>query len=178
MRTGILTIGDRVSQGACEDKSGPALRWSVEGRGWKVEAAAVVPDEVYKIGNVVIEWCERYRLDLILTTGGVGAGPRDITPEAMVLLFDKELPGFGELMRRNGAIFTELSYLSRGTAGIRGNTLIVCLPGSASEAVQSLDAVAPLIRRVMHLIKEGAQPAEKETVSEKTELPPAEAPLS
>ncbi len=159
-RIAILTVSDRASRGAYEDLSGPAverwLRTTVAGPCAYVRR--VVPDGVESVGNALVELCDRDGADLVLTTGGTGPAPRDLTPEAMRAVIDKELPGFGELMRKASLAEVPTAILSRQTAGIRGRTLIVNLPGKPSAIATCLAAVFPAIPYCLELI--GARPIE------------------
>lgn len=145
METAVLTISDGCHQGEREDLSGAALRQEIEGRGWSVSDWAVVPDEVDSIRGRLQLWLDRPEIDLIVSTGGTGLSPRDVTPEAVAPLLDKEAPGLAELMRLRGLEKTDFAALSRSLAGVMGSKLILCLPGSPKGAVESLQAVAKLI---------------------------------
>ena len=138
---GILTISDRCSKGLRRDESGPALLRLVESQGWQVVQSAVEPDEREKIRETLLDWSDGKRLALILTTGGTGLGPRDVTPEATRGVLDKELPGLTEWMRLEGSKKSEHTLLSRALAGARGRSLIINLPGSPRGAADSLQAV-------------------------------------
>jgi molybdenum cofactor synthesis domain-containing protein len=147
LKAGLLTVSDRCSAGQAQDRSGPALERLIEAHGWAVAARDVVPDEPARIKELVLRWAH---LDLIVTTGGTGLGPRDVTPESVRPLLDKEIPGFGELMRAEGRKSTPLAVLSRSLAGLRGKTLILCVPGSARGAEESFRAVADLIEHALN----------------------------
>lgn len=157
MKIGILTISDRASAGTYEDLSGPAIM------GWLETAVTtdyeiaykVVPDGVDSVAAALIELAEVDACGLILTTGGTGPSPRDQTPEAMERVLEKELRGFGEQMRRASLEQTPTAILSRQTAGIRGKSLIVNLPGKPSAIDDCLNAVFPAIPYCIDLI-EGA----------------------
>ena len=152
IRVGILTISDRCSQGVAQDLSGPALRSIVEEKGWVVAAVGIVPDEKTKIIEQLLAWSDRQKLNVILTTGGTGLGPRDVTTEATRVVLEKELPGFSELMRLKGLDHTPLAPLSRSLTGVRGETIILNFPGSPAGAVQSLQAVEYLIPHALRMI--------------------------
>lgn len=154
VRCGILTVSDRASRGEYRDETGPRLRELLEAKGWSVDQARVVPDETFPLRAVVQKWSEE-GLDLVLAAGGTGITRRDITPEALKPLLDKELPGFGELMRAEGVKNTKKAALSRSFAGTRGQTLIIAVPGSPRGASESLEAVADLVPAVLSLLKEG-----------------------
>ena len=152
LTVGILTVSDTCSRGRAEDGSGKALAKLVQEAGWKVEVRAVVPDEAREIRAIMKEWADDLRLSLILTTGGTGAGPRDVTPEATEKLLERALPGLPELIRREGVKSNPRAALSRGLAGIRGKTLIINLPGSPRGAAESFQAVAGLIPHALEVM--------------------------
>lgn len=154
----IVTISDSAVAGTREDKSGPALEQRVRELGWTVAQRAVVPDDRTLIAKTIVNFGH---LDLILTTGGTGLAPRDVTPEAVKLIADREVPGFGELMRSEGLKSTRFAPLSRGGAATRGSALIVMLPGSPRGAVESLNAVAHLIPHVVDLLHGRTEHKEK-----------------
>jgi molybdenum cofactor synthesis domain-containing protein len=156
---GILTISDRCSRGEAEDASGPAIRRiAMERLGAEVKAEACVPDEVNRISSLLVEWCDTRQLDLILTTGGTGFSPRDVTPEAMLAVIQRQAPGLGEAMRREGAKATPHAMLSRATAGMRGKTLIVNLPGSVKAVTEGLEVILPALPHAIEILT-GAQGA-------------------
>jgi len=145
MNAAILTLSDKGSRGEREDLSGPALRdWLTE-RGVIVACTALMPDELEQIAALLEDWADRLRPDLILTTGGTGVSPRDLTPEATRRVIERELPGFAERMRMESLKKTPHAIISRAIAGIRGGTLIVNLPGSPKGAVENLAAIWPAI---------------------------------
>jgi molybdopterin adenylyltransferase len=144
--TGILTVSDRCSRGEGQDASGPLIRqWVTDELGAEVHREAVVPDERDVIRDTLITWCDEERLDLILTTGGTGFAPRDVTPEAMREVVEREAPGLAEAMRREGAKVTPHAMLSRAMAGLRGQTLIVNLPGSPKAVREGLQVILPAL---------------------------------
>ena len=130
IRVGILTVSDRSSRGERADASGPLLRQMAQQQGWTVEREALVPDELAAIKATIMNWADVVRLDLILTTGGTGFAPRDVTPEATRAVIEREAPGLAEAMRAASLQKTPHAMLSRAVCGIRGRTLIVNLPGS------------------------------------------------
>ncbi len=142
---GILTVSDRSSRGSRPDSSGPALVEKLAGAGLKVTETAIVPDEVPEISRVLIEWSDNKGLDLILTTGGTGLSPRDVTPEATMQAVTRIIPGMGEVMRAVSLAKTPNAMISRAIAGVRGATLIINLPGSPKGAIENLEAVLPAI---------------------------------
>jgi len=153
MRVAIVTVSDSTSQGLRPDRSGPALRERSQQLGWQVASALVVADETFVIQARLIELADSHLVDLILTTGGTGVGPRDITPEATVAVCEKIIPGLGELMREKGRQVTPRAALSRAIVGVRGRVVIVNLPGSPKGAVESLDAVADLLPHAVEVLR-------------------------
>lgn len=147
----IFTISDKRSQGAAEDISGPAASEIVESMGYVVAHRGIIPDEVAAIQEGIRTQINH--VSLIVTTGGTGIAERDVTPEALVPLFDRELPGFGEIMRTGSYPKTPLSIISRGGAGVAGHTLIVMLPGSPGAVRDSLTLLAPAIRHIVKFLE-------------------------
>jgi molybdopterin adenylyltransferase len=145
MRVSILTVSDSVSTGKYEDRSGPAVAARCRELGWTIVSTAVLPDDREAIAEFFKKSAASNDTDVILSTGGTGVGPRDVTPEATMAVAERLIPGFGEHMRAEGRKKTERSLLSRGVAAIRGNTIIINLPGSPRGAVESLDAIADLL---------------------------------
>jgi molybdopterin adenylyltransferase len=145
MRAKILVLSDSAAAGTREDLTGPAVREFLEARGWTVAALEILPDDLERIAERLGEWSEDGGCDVVFTAGGTGFAPRDIAPEATRRIIDREIPGFGELMRAEGLKKTRRAALSRGLAGLRKGTLIVNLPGSPRGARESLDALADLL---------------------------------
>ncbi len=153
MRVGILTISDRASQGEYADLSGPALREVVKKYfDEEVEMDAIVPDEPRQISGTIKKWCDREKLDLILTTGGTGFAPRDKTPEATLAVIEKQAPGLIYAMIADSLKKTPHAMLTRMVAGIRGSTLIVNLPGSPKAAVENLEVILPTLPHALELL--------------------------
>ncbi len=142
---GILTVSDRSSRGSRPDSSGPALVEKLAGAGLNVTQTAIVPDEVSEISRVLVEWSDNIGLDLILTTGGTGLSPRDVTPEATMQVITRVIPGMAEVMRAVSLSKTPHAMISRAIAGVRDSTLIINLPGSPKGAIENLEAVLPAI---------------------------------
>ncbi len=149
----VLTISDSAASGLREDVSGPRLRERLADFGWTTAVHEVVPDEAPVIAARVAAIAARDEISLLVTTGGTGVSARDVTPEAIRPILEREIPGFGELMRSEGLKQTPLAVLSRSFAGTLGTTLILCVPGSPKGAVESLDAVAHLIPHVTALLR-------------------------
>jgi len=150
----VLTISDRCSRGETEDRSGPVLQQMARDRlGAEITVSACVPDEREQIARTLIDWCDNGKADLILTTGGTGFSPRDVTPEAMKLVIEREAPGLAEAMRRETARITPHAMLSRAMAGIRKSTLIVNLPGSAKAVSENLEAILPALPHGIEILK-------------------------
>jgi len=137
---GIITISDRASAGDYQDLGGPALKRAAQKAGWQVLSEAVVPDDEARIQETIRSF-SRQGCALILTTGGTGIGPRDVTPEAIRAIMRVELPGFGEIMRAESMKITPNSILSRSLAAIVDLSLVIALPGKPSGAVECLGFV-------------------------------------
>jgi molybdopterin adenylyltransferase len=153
MRTAaVITISDSSHAGQREDVSGPAVFARLEATGFTVVERKVIPDERGEIAKLLREMADLCLASVIFTTGGTGIALRDVTPEATRDVIDREIPGFGELMRLRGLEKTRLAPLSRALAGTRGNVLIVNLPGSPKAAVESLDAILGLVPHVLDLL--------------------------
>ncbi|MDD2320196.1 MAG: MogA/MoaB family molybdenum cofactor biosynthesis protein [Geobacteraceae bacterium] len=141
MKAGILTLSDKGARGERVDLSGPALTEWLRPRGVETAAYEMIPDEMGLIADKLAEWADSGALDIILTTGGTGVSPRDVTPEATMQILERVIPGLGELMRFRSLAKTPSASISRAVAGIRGKTLIVNLPGSPKGAVENLEAI-------------------------------------
>lgn len=156
LRVAILTVSDRASRGVYEDKSGPALQnLVVQTLHGTVAHTRIVPDEREKIARCLREWADGDpAIDVILTTGGTGFAPRDVTPEATRDVIDKEAAGLAEVMRATALQITPHAMLSRAVAGIRGRTLIINLPGSPKAAIENLRAILPVIPHAVALLRD------------------------
>lgn len=149
---GILTISDRGAAGAYEDRSGPLLRELITARtGWQVDRQEVIPDDLETIAATLRDWCAA-GLDLILTTGGTGFAPRDVTPEATRTVLERETPGIAEALRAESLKVTRHAMLSRGVAGIRGRTLIINLPGNPRAVRENMDVLLPVLPHALELL--------------------------
>lgn len=152
LRVGIVTVSDRSSRGERKDVSGPILQQKILGQGWEVSKMEIIPDEFLAIQEVLASWSDAGDLDLILTTGGTGFAPRDITPEATRSVIDRVTPGLVEAMRAASLQITPHAMLSRAVAGIRKNTLIVNLPGSPRAATENLEVILPVLPHAVQLL--------------------------
>lgn len=152
MRVAILTVSDSAVTGARVDASGPALREHCLTLGWVIAAESIVADEVPLIAGAIATWADTQTADVILTTGGTGVAPRDVTPEATRSVLDREIPGIGELLRAKGLEQTRFSALSRGLAGSRKQAFVINFPGSPAGALFSLKVIEHLIPHVVHLL--------------------------
>ena len=147
----MITVSDRASAGTMKDESGPALAERLEQERFEVSGPEVVPDEQDRIRDAILAAVAK-GVDVVLTTGGTGLAPRDVTPQATAALLDYEVPGLAEEMRRAGAASTPMSALSRGLAGVRGRTLVINVPGSLKGAAESLGAVMPVLEHAIRLL--------------------------
>lgn len=155
MRVAVLTISDSVANGTREDLSGPAVVAVCRGLGWEVTTSLFVSDDAASIREQLRQLADSGRVDLILTTGGTGIGPRDNTPEATQAVADRIIPGIAEEMRRKGAVSTPTAVLGRGVAATRAKAVIVNLPGSPKGASESLDAIVHLLPHAVHVLHGG-----------------------
>ena len=153
IQVGIISVSDRATQGVYDDAGGPALKEAVAGHGWEVAAEAVVPDEVRDIQRALREQVNK-GCHLILTTGGTGVAPRDVTPEAVREMAVRELPGFGEVMRIESMKITPNAILSRNLAAVIDSALVICLPGKPKGAVECLGFVQGAIPHCIKVLQE------------------------
>lgn len=153
IRAAIITISDRASQGLYDDLGGPALKAAAVGYGWEVSGEAMVPDELREIQRAIREQIQR-GCSLVLTTGGTGVALRDVTPEAVREIATRELPGFGEVMRSESMRITQNAILSRNLAVVVGRSLVICLPGKPSGAVECLSFVVGAIPHCIEVLQE------------------------
>ena len=154
LRFGILTLSDRSALGERADASGPALVDLIRGQGWSVVRQSLLPDEESAIRASLIAWADSGEVDVILTTGGTGFSPRDVTPEATRAVIERDAPGLAEAMRAASLKITPHAMLSRIVTGIRRNTLIMNLPGSPKGAAENLQVVLPVLPHAVELLRE------------------------
>ena len=154
IRVGVITVSDRAYHGTRADQSGPALINEISQYGWQVVRNVILPDEFDKLVNVLTEWADPGDLDVILTTGGTGFSPRDITPEATQAVIQRPTPGLTEAMRSASLSVTPHAMLSRANAGIRAQTLIVNLPGSPKGAIENLAVLVPVLPHAIQLLRQ------------------------
>ena len=153
IHAGIITVSDRASKGLYDDLGGPALKNAASGYGWKVVAESLVPDEIIDIQRAVREHLAK-GCHLVLTTGGTGVALRDVTPEAVREIAVRELPGFGEVMRAESMKITKNAILSRNLAVVVDKSLVICLPGKPSGAVECLGFVSGAIPHCLEVLQE------------------------
>lgn len=155
---GVLTVSDSAARGDASDESGPVIRHLLEHHGYNVLLHKTVPDEVPDVRDILITWIDRTSVDIIVTTGGTGLSPRDITPEATKSVIEREVPGIAEAIRIKGLDSTPRAMLSRGVAGVRGKTLIINLPGSPLAVAQGMEVILPVLKHALDKIKGDTAP--------------------
>lgn len=153
MKAAVITVSDSCHRGERQDLSGPRVKARLEEAGFAVEAVEVLPDEREPLAARLRAWCDSGGVGAVFLTGGTGVAARDVTPEAVRDAMDREIPGFGEVMRAEGRKKTPLAPLSRSLAATRGRVLIVALPGSPKGAVESLDAILEMVPHVLKLLR-------------------------
>ncbi len=153
LEAGIITISDRAARGQYDDLGGPALRQAASARGWKILVETLVPDEKRDIQRAIREQIDK-GCHVILTTGGTGVALRDVTPEAVLEIAVRELPGFGEVMRMESMKITHNAILSRSLAAVVEKTLVICLPGKPSGAVECFGFVAAAVPHCVEVLRE------------------------
>jgi molybdopterin adenylyltransferase len=157
LRFGIITVSDRSARGERPDVSGPALEKVVQAQGWQISRKTIVPDSLASLQDLLESWADSGEVDVILTTGGTGFSPRDVTPEATLAIVERRAPGLVEAMRAASLAVTPHAMLSRAAAGIRRHSLIVNLPGSPKAAVENLQVILPVLEHAVQLLQEDPQ---------------------
>lgn len=168
LNLGILTISDKGFKGERDDRSGQVIKDCLSVLNSHVAKYEIIPDKEAMIKSKLTDWADEGNLDIILTTGGTGLGPRDVTPEATLSVVDKIVPGIGEAMRAETFKVTPTAILSRAVAGVRGRCLILNLPGSPKAVRECLDAVLPVIPHAIEIIKGEVTEHTVDTVGDKS----------
>ena len=150
---GIITVSDKGSQGKREDLSGPAIAEMLSDVAIVIKHTLIIPDEKDQIQEAIINLADVEKLDLILTTGGTGVSPRDLTPDATLDVIEKEIPGMAEAMCHQSMLITPRAMISRAVVGIRGRSLIINLPGSPKGAKENLAVILPALKHAIEKIK-------------------------
>nr|WP_308742817.1 MogA/MoaB family molybdenum cofactor biosynthesis protein [uncultured Anaerocolumna sp.] len=153
IRVGIITASDKGSAGQRVDTSGDVIREIIEKQGWQVTEYEILPDEQQKLKQKMMDWCDNYKVDLLLTTGGTGFSNRDVTPEATYAVAERLVPGIGEAMRYYSLQITKRAMLSRGIAAIRKGTLIINLPGSPKGVKENLEVIIDGLGHGLDILK-------------------------
>jgi molybdopterin adenylyltransferase len=153
IRAGVVTVSDKGYAGEREDSSGPLMAELLRKMGAQVVQQTIVPDEQTEIRRTLIALADEAHLDLIVTTGGTGPAPRDVTPEATRTVIEREMPGLAEVLRLEGYRQTPLAVISRGVAGIRGRTLIVNLPGSPKAVREGMETLIPILPHAIRMLR-------------------------
>jgi molybdenum cofactor synthesis domain-containing protein len=157
IRFAVITVSDRSARGERADASGPALVEAIEAAGWVVERQLVIADNLREISETLTALADNGEVDIILTTGGTGFAPRDVTPEATAAVIVRDAPGLGEAMRAASASRSAHAMLSRARAGIRGRVLIVNLPGNPAAALENLRVIEPALEHAVQLLQDSPQ---------------------
>ena len=155
IKIAVLTSSDRCSRGEAADESGKLVVEMMKTIGGQAAACDIVPDEIAAIKEKLLHYCDNLKVEVAITTGGTGFSGRDVTPEATAQVIEKNIPGLSELMRAEGLKKTKKAALSRGIAGIRGNTIIINLPGSPKAVKESLEAILDLIPHSLIMLRGG-----------------------
>lgn len=154
-RFGVLTMSDKGARGEREDTSGATIQRLLQDAGLILGVYQMIPDDLETIKAILIEWSDHEALNLIITTGGTGFAPRDVTPEATLAVVDRQAPGIAEAMRTKSLQVTPHAMLSRAVAGIRGKTLIINLPGSRKAVTECLEVILPALPHALSLLLGG-----------------------
>jgi molybdopterin adenylyltransferase len=154
-KVAILTVSDKGYRGEREDLSGRAVQEAIVEKGWQIAARSIVPDDLEKIAAKLMLYCDEMDVDLVLTTGGTGLSPRDLTPEATRQVMEREAPGFAEAMRAASLDITPHAMLSRAASGMRGSTLIINLPGSPRAVRENLEVILPALPHALEKLRGG-----------------------
>jgi len=154
LRVAVLTVSDRSSRGERPDTSGPRLGELLRSKGWDVSRQEILADDLRALREKLAQWADEVVADVILTTGGTGFSPRDVTPEATLAVIEREAPGLAEAMRAASVAKSPHAMLSRARAGIRGRVLIINLPGSPQAATENLEVVLPALEHAVHLLRD------------------------
>jgi molybdenum cofactor synthesis domain-containing protein len=153
MKVAVLTISDSCAAGSRVDESGPFVAGRLQGAGWTIEEMTIVPDEQMEIAEILEKWATEHHVDVIITTGGTGFSPRDVTPEATLSVVDRRAPGISEAIRLYGLNKgVPSACLSRAEAGLRGATLIINLPGSLKAVQDGMEVLIPLLPHALEMI--------------------------
>ncbi|AEH45388.1 molybdenum cofactor synthesis domain protein [Thermodesulfatator indicus DSM 15286] len=150
---GVLTLSDKGALGEREDTAGPLIKEALQKEGFDVVAYRILPDDYEEILVVLVDWVDRKGIDLIVTTGGTGLAPRDVTPEATKAAIEREVPGIAEAIRMEGMRHTPYAMLTRGIAGVRKQSLIINLPGSPKAVEESLEVILPVLNHALEKLK-------------------------
>lgn len=153
IKAGVITVSDKGSAGRREDRSGPEVERILKTIGIECTRRAVIPDEIHQIRDILVDFADHQEMDLIVTTGGTGVSPRDVTPDATLGVIDREVPGMAEAMRRESHAITPHALISRAVVGIRGRTLIINLPGSPKGVRENLAVLLPALPHALEKIK-------------------------
>ena len=159
MKVAVLTVSDRRFRGEGEDEGGPLIEQMVTAAGGEIATRDVVADERDHIEARLRAWSNSGDVDVVITTGGTGLGPRDVTPQATLAVIEYEAPGIAELMRASGVKHTPFAALSRQVCGVRNKTLIINLPGSPKAVAEGLDAILPILEHAVEMMHGGSPPA-------------------
>ena len=153
IRAAVITVSDKGAAGLRQDLSGPLLQEMLRKTGAEIVHYTIIPDEGEQIRGLLIQLADEQGVELIITTGGTGPAPRDVTPEATLQVIEREMPGLAEVLRMEGYRKTPLAVISRGVAGIRGRTLIVNLPGSPRAVREGMEVLTPILPHALQMLR-------------------------